>query len=555
MRLSQEIHFNWTKKKTIFFVGGLIIIGLSIFSYFFFFQNAFSKDDVSLEISGPKEMVSGKNASWVVSLYNQSEVKIENLDLTFEYPSGVFEENGEIKKREQKEIKELLPGEKKTESFSGIIFGAKEEIKEAKAFLVYSPQKLSTKFENQTSFSTRVSDTSIVFSLELPAKANSDEEFSFSLVWQSGFDFPLKNVQLWLSLPEEFEISSNEAKIEKEPGDAGKMIFDLGVLNEGEGGRKDIKGKIKGKVGNEKFFRADFGIFDEKLYEFIPLISLEKSIKITTSTLDVFLKVNGEGNYMASSGERLSFIVDFMNTGEDIYRNLNLEIELESNALDFSTIKASSGKIEGKKIMFSSESFSDLLFLGPYGKSSVGFSAKIKDYDSSFHPQNGLIKQKITFGTIEKEFQTKISSKISFSENIYYNLPKPLDEIEASGKFPLEIGEETDLAVWWNVENMGNELSDVKIETVLPEGVSFTGKVFPEETEFDFDEETRKLILNIGNISAYAAAPEIFAVQVKIIPEDLQEIIVDKTKITGKDNWTEKVFEIEEAAKSIDLIQ
>ena len=70
-----------------------------------------------------------------------------------------------------------------------------------------------------------------------------------------------------------------------------------------------------------------------------------------------------------------------------------------------------------------------------------------------------------------------------------------------------------------------------------------------------YHERKRKLVLNIGSVSAYTAAPKIFAIQVKIIPENLQEIIVDKTKITGKDSWTEGVFEIEEAAKGADSIQ
>ena len=554
MNLNREIHFNWTKKKTACFVGILITIGLGVFIYFFFFQNVFSKDNILLEISGPEEAMSGKKVSWLVSFHNQSEVKIENLNLTFEYPVGIFEEDGGIKKREEKTIKKLLPGEKKSESFSGIIFGSKEEVKEAKASLLYSPQGFSTQFENQSSFSTRISNTSIVFSLELPTKVNSDEEFPLSLAWQSGFGFPLKNAQVRLSLPERFEKVSE--RTENETRESEKIIFEIGTLNENEGGKRNLKGKIKGEVGEEMIFRADFGIFDEELYEFISLVSSEKVIKITTSTLDVFLKVNGEGGYIALPGSNLSFIVDFMNTGENIYRNLNLEIELESNALDFSTIKAAGGKVDGKKIIFSSESFSDLLFLGPYGKGSVGFSSKVKDYDSSFHPENGLIKEKITFGTIEKEFQTKISSKISFSKNIYYNLPDSFQEkIETSGKFPLEIGEETTLVIGWNIENMGNKLLEVKIETALPENVSFQEKVFPSETEFDFDAATRKLILNIGSVSAYTAVPKIFAIQVKIIPENLQEIIVDKTKITGKDSWTEKVFEIEEAAKGADSIQ
>lgn len=545
---------NWNTKKTWILLIIIFVIFLGIGIYFFFFQNTFSKENVSLQINGTKEVISGKEIVWLVSFKNQSEVALENTNLIFEYPSGVFDKEGEIKKRDQKDVGGILPGEEKSESFSGFIFGTKEELKEAKASLVYHPEGLSTEFENEVSFQMMISETSVIFSMELPSKVNPDEEFPLSLDWQSGFSFPLQNAQVRLSLPEGFKRLTQEFEDEEELQNV--VIWDLGSLNEGEGSKRELRGKIKGEPGEEKLFKAEFGIFDEKLYEFIPLSQTQRTVKIITSTLDISQKINGDYNYIASPGDELNYIIEFKNTGESQYENLTINIEIESNALDFQTLKpVSGGKVEGKKISFSYDNFPNLLRIGPYGEGSVGFTAEVKKYDSSFHPDKGIIIEKITFGTVEKEFQTKVSSEVSFSENIYYNLPDTLQgNFDILGPYPMAQDQESTLVIAFKLENLGNNLKEAKVETLLPSWVSFDNKVYPENTLVNFDPSSRKLVLDIGNL--YSSTPsQVFAIQIKIRPATIPEVILNQVKFTGKDSWTDRVFEITLPSKSTDSIQ
>ena len=61
---------------------------------------------------------------------------------------------------------------------------------------------------------------------------------------------------------------------------------------------------------------------------------------------------------------------------------------------------------------------------------------------------------------------------------------------------------------------------------------------------FNFNETTRELVLSVGNLSSYLPS-KIFAFQVKITPDTLPTTVIGKAKLTGKDAWTYKVFEIE----------
>lgn len=534
----------------------LVIFSLSIFIYFFFFRNVFSRENIILKLSAPEEINSGEEITWLLSIKNQSEVKIQNLNLIFEYPSGVLDKEGLVKKRETKVIDEILPGDEKKENFSGVIFGKKDEVKKASAFLNYTPENLTLKFESQTPFLTRISKTSVLFFMEIPTKVNPREEFPISLKWQSGFGFPLENVEVRLLVPEEFE--ETWTKTPREAIDK-TIIFKIGILNENEGGQTQIKGELDAKVGDQKLFKADFGIFDETLYTFIPLASKEIAVKIVSSTLDIFRKINGEYDYNASPGETLNYIIEFKNTGEDIYRDLTLIVELESDVLDFSAIVAPGGKQEGKKIIFSSKNFPDLLFLGPYGEGEVGFKVNVKEYTKTFHPQNGQIRENIIFGGIEKTFQTKVSSMTSFSQEVYFTKEKlPLqvkDFFENTGPFPLQSNQETTLVVLFNIKNLGNSLRNVKIEIKLGENVEYLeDKVYPTDTKMDFDKDSKKLTIDVGSLSYYLPL-KIFAIQIKIKPKMFPETVVSKSKIFGKDSWLGQTFKIEVPSLNTDLIQ
>ncbi|MFH0987306.1 MAG: hypothetical protein V1841_00195 [Patescibacteria group bacterium] len=557
MNLKKEIHIRWSRKNTIIVLSFLGVIGVVAIAYFLFYKNIFSTQNIVLQVSAPKEIASGKNITWMVTIKNNSKVKIEDLSLNFEYPDGVFGKENSVKKRESKKIEGgLLPQQEISENFSGTVFGVEQEIKEAKAFLTYTPVGLSTQFESEASFSTRISDTSVSFLMDVPKRVNPNEILPISFKWQSVFSFPLENVQMRISLPEEFQRTSS--KIAGEELQDKKVILNLGTLNENQGGEIVIRGRLSGEIGDQKLFKAEFGVFDLQLYEFVALATVEESVKITSSTLDVFRKVNGSYNYTVSPGETLNYIVEFKNTGEDVYKNLELEIELDGSVLDFSTLKATGGKVDGKKIIFSSKDFPDLLLLGPYGEGEVGFKINVREYTSSFHPQNAIIRENINFGGIEKSFQSKVSSLTSFSQEIYYNkenFPSLIKNLfKNAGPYPLQSGKETTLVVVFKIENLGNQLKNLKVKTKLPSVTDFLNEVYPASSDFVFNESSKELTLGINSASAYTPS-KIFAFQVKVKPSVFPTTVIAKTRVIGTDVWTNQAVEIEVPLLDTDLIQ
>lgn len=558
MNLNRDIHINWKSKKVKYFIIFLILAVLSVGIYFFFFRNTFSTENVVVKIDTSKEASSGEEISWIVSVKNNSNIEIQNINLNFEYPSGTFDKEGSIKKREEIQINSILPQQEKTENFSGVVFGKKNEKKEPKASITYNPRGFSTEFQNETTAVTIITNSLITFNMKIPEKVDKGQEFTIVLSWQSGFSSPLENVQVKLSLPDGFirtsGITDNERPENVAEGEEtfqSKIIFDVGTLNEGEGQKVEIKGKLSGEIDDEKMFKAEIGKFDEELYEFIPLALKESSVKIISSTIEVFRKINGQANYFPVPGEKLSYIVTFKNAGEEIYRDMSLTVELESDYIDFSTLKCQGGQVSGNKIIFSSENIPELLYLGPYDEGNVGFSVDVK---KGILASNASIIEKIKINKVKKQQRTKISSQSSFYQYAYYHLPASLrGKVTTGGNFPIAENKETTLIIHWKAKNRGNNLQNAKITGTLGENVTWTGKVYAPGAKFFYDKKTKRVTLILGNMS-YNYSKD-FAFQIKIKPKKLPQDLITGSKFSGKDSWTGQTFENLSPSLSTDSIE
>jgi uncharacterized repeat protein (TIGR01451 family) len=558
--ITKKNSFNWKSKKAIFVY---ILVALAVLAtglYFFLFQNSFSKEDIVVQVTAPKEASNGENITWILAVRNNSNIKLTNIKVSFVYPQGTFNDKAEIKKMENVVIEEILPGQEVTKNFSGILLGKKNENKEVKANLIYSPQDFTAEFQTEATASTLITNSLILFSSKIPDKVDKKEQFTISLSWQSEFASPLENVQVRVTLPKGFvrtsEMNENErrdldTRNEQEATGQDRVIFDVGTLNEGEGQKIEIKGKLVGDVGDQKMFKAEIGKFDDKLYEFIPFALTEKSVKIVSSNINIFRKVNGESEYFASPGEKLSYIITFKNAGEDVYQNLSLNVKLDSSILDLSTLKSQGGKVIGDQIIYTSKEVPELLFLGPYDEGSVGFSVNVKN---GILPQNSYINEIINVDTVKKSFKTKIGSNSSLNQHAYFNLPGSLiGKIKTSGKFPLAQNKETVLVGYWELENRGNQLKNAKITFNLPENVTWTGNVYPKNALFVFDKTTKKVRLDIGNIS-YNFSKK-YAFQIKIKPSVLPQDLILNTKLSAIDVWTGQSFEVMSPNLATDSVQ
>jgi hypothetical protein len=521
----------------------LIFLLIGIFSYWTWKKNPYSKEVLKIEILGPNEVTVGKEVEFIVKYKNNGNFRLEEPELIFEPPENSLKDDQIAKRevlREEKLGNAIYPGEENTLSFKLRIFGKEGEMKIAKATMSFRPKNLKARYSRSTSFSTQIKSVPVTFEFDLPSKIENGKELNFKLDYFSNLDSPLTNLRIQVEYPKSFEFFSST------PQSIEKTEWEIPVLNKAEGGRIEIQGKILGEIGKVETFRARLGFLKEN--QFIVLKEIEKGVEIVKPSIFLRQEINGNPEYVAAPGEWLHYTIYFKNIGDEEMKNLFLISKLEGDAFDFQTIKSDLGECKpgDDSVIFDWRRVPKLQYLAPTDEGKVDFWIKLKD--DLGNVRNPFLKNKIFILQMREEFITKISSRIEvFQKGFYY------DEVFGnSGPIPPRVGEATTYTIFWQVKNYYSDVKDVKVRAKLPEYVSLTGKIFPEEmaSKFSFDPNSREIVWSLGELKGgegISTPPKTIAFQISFSPTESQRgqtpEIIGEVKISGEDSWTGKTLE------------
>ncbi len=188
-----------------------------------------------------------------------------------------------------------------------------------------------------------------------------------------------------------------------------------------------------------------------------------------------------------------------------------------------------------------------LQFLAPGEEGSVEFWVNVKDgwAKEDAVPNKSILKNEVSVSQVKELFETKINSKLTLSQ-------KGAFEDEAfgnSGPIPPRVGETTTYTIIWQVQNLYNNVGNVKARAVLPPNVNLTGKIFPEDekNKFTFDSMSREIVWDIGALSVEGENVNLqksIAFQVALIPLQNQRglvvTLINVAEISGEDQFTER---------------
>jgi len=530
------------RRKTIIFLV-IIFVVVAIIGFWSWRGGTYSKEVLKLEILGPTEADLGQEVEYIVKYKNNGNFRLENPQLVFEPPSLSMKDE-EIFRNQVLGAESLgeaiYPGEEKNISFKIRLLGKEGEAKLAKATLSYQPKDLKAKYESSTTFTTTIKSAPLTFEFDLPSKINSGEEFRFRLNYFSNLEYSLGGIRIQIEYPSDFEF------IESSPKSLDKTDWDISVLNKGQGGRIEVAGIVSADAGEVKIFRAKMGIWKDG--EFILLKEAEKGVEVVNPTVYLRQEINKNPQYSAVPGEWLHYEIYFKNIGDDSLSNLFMVSKLTGEAYDLQTVKSDVGNCKpgDNSVIFDWRKISKLQYLAPTEEGMVDFWIKVKD--DLGNVKNPYLSNKIFISQVEQEFVTKVSSKIELVQKGYYQ-----DEVFGnSGPVPPKVGEQTTYTIMWYVKNYYSDVKDVKVKTVLPEGVELTGKIFPEDasSKIAFDSQSREIVWSVGDVAkgeGVLASGRNIAFQISFIPTESQRgqtpNIMNDIVITGEDSWTDNLLQ------------
>lgn len=514
---------------------------LGVVGFWYYQRNIFSKEVLKLEILGSEEVTMGEEIEYLVKYKNTGQITLEEAKLTFEYPENSMpSEGGNL--RIEKKIEDIYPGGEETVSFKGRILGKENEVKVAKAWLDFRPKNLKAFFESSTTRTSTIKSVPLTFEFDLASRAESGRDLTFSLNYFSNCDFPLSNLGIEVEYPSGFEF------VEAKPKALEKTDWEISLLNKTEGGRIEIKGKLVGELFEQKIFKATLGIWKDN--QFIVLKEAQKGVEIIKPSIYISLQINGSPNFIASLEDLLYYEIFFRNIGDKPFENLFLAVQLEGQAFDLDTLRADVGEFrKGENtILWDSRVLPKLRFLEAGEEEKVEFWVKLKNElpISSDKDKNPQVKAKVTLGQAREEFLTKINSKLEISQKGLFQD----STFQNSGPIPPKVGETTTYTIFWQLKNYYNDLRNVKVKANLPSQVRLTGEMNPPDARLTFDQNSREVIWEIGDLNwgtgVLTQAPEL-AFQIAITPTAEQRgqtaTLISQAKIIGEDNWAETNIE------------
>ena len=520
-------------------------------------------DDVSINIVGPVSVGGGEKLSLDVLVQNNNSVPIELVDLIIDYPEGTKSIDLSTDLRRSREtIGTVSSGTVVRKTISSALFGPENSSKEISASVEYRVQGSTAIFSKNKKFDIVLSASPIRISVSALKEISSGQDLDMELKIISNSANKLEKVAFSVEYPFGFVFKSSDV----EPKISNNFwVFD--ALNPGEEKIIKIKGSIQGQNEEERVFKFKTGLLKDNTNDTIGVIfnTAIHGLQIQKSFVDLAINVGGESgkNIIIGSNKEISGELVFSNNTNDKIRNLNLELYLEGAVIDEKSISAFDGFYSSSenKIFWNSETSENFTEISPRDSFVLRFEFKTNNLKTgtisitnpAIKLRAGATGKRISTSNVEEKVETIASTDLKVQTDVVVNTYSSRDE-EAFvnvGPVPPKVEVETNYNVVFEVSNNINNIKNARIETTLPSYIIYKNQFYPREENIYYDNITRKLVWNIGNMTngeGYSKSSRKVYLNVSLIPSISQigqsPLLVNKSKFNATDEFTGKNIEL-----------
>lgn len=532
-------------------------------------RSSFSKARVDIDIEASDDIASGEKIVLTVKYKNNNRVALTNVQLIVDYPSGTFSLEGKEIFQQQKEIGAIPRKSEGQEEFRVRFVGQKGDIKNIIAKLAYRPQNINSEFENSSTFRLEINSVLIELDIEGSEKTIFGQEVNYLIHYKNKTNKEIANLRLELEYPDDFEFKEanpSPITIEEETAQEKNNIWQIDSLKSGEEKTIELKGILRGEEGENKILKALVGKMENEV--FLQYSQTEYVTQISPSPLVINLKIEGiEDECNLNPGQKLNYKIDFKNNTDIALSELILKARFDDSVFDFKKIN-----LEGKGffdsrekiITWSGAEIKELSLLEPNQFGQVSFSIEIKEFlpiysvdDKNFQAKVLAEIQTLTVPAkfsvselrIEKELVCKINSQLNLDTRVYYYESEP--GIINTGPIPPKVDMLTKYTVHWEISNTSNALENVRIQTILPQGIEWLNSYINNvsSSRISYNERTKEVIWEIDRVPAGVGVvlpmyELIFQIGLRPSVNQIGQAstLINESSAEGKDKFTGKIL-------------
>ncbi len=561
----EEKFFMKTSIFKKFFIFSIIffIFALGYASYVFFDNsNSVSNDNITISVQSNSFTAGGEEYPLLLEIVNRNNSPLELVDLLVEYPKGSQVSKTQTNSSQNNEHLRLslgtIPaGAVKSENVKLILFGEQGSIRQIKISLEYRIKGSNAIFVKNKTYEVTITSTPINLSVDAPIEINSNQDITLGVKATLNATKPFSKILIRVDYPIGFKF------IKAIPSPSlGNNIWNLGDLSPGAERNISIVGKmIDTFAGEEKVFRVWSGSQSTSDKFLIGTIfnSLEHIVTIKKPSIEARLLVNSvyQREYAIDTKTPIQGQIQWKNNLETKINDLEIRAKIYGNAVDRKTIRAERGFYNSSQnlIVWDKNSQSKFSEINPGDSGVVSFSLSPL---SLFSALDGILSSptiNIDVSIKGKQAQnsgviTELSSKESkviriisdvglSTKALYYS-----GSLTNKGPIPPKAERKTTYTIVWSLSNTANNISKVQVRTTLPPWVRFIGPFSGGSEDLIYDDVTKEIIWNVGNLSKGANITEAgreVSFQIELTPSLSQvgamPIIINDTILTGHDDF------------------
>lgn len=551
-----------SKKSIVYYIIIAILFGALLFEGYLLGQKLSSqKTGIQININSADNVLVGEVFPLDVVYKNDSANLLQNTDLIVELPNNIkilgMENNGQIYK---KTLGDLGTGTNNVERLYLVAMGTPNRIDNIKATLQYNIAGFSGRFEKSKVQTITIGGPIIDYNLSVPEKIVSGEEFTIKLTFKNNSNQSIPQLRLQLYYPLGFTFTSADINPVE-----GNNLWIWGDLQPYQSGEINVRGIIVGEVGTY----YEIGLEASLISQDQPIVFDKKttSVSILKAPLNLAIYVNNSRDYIARNGEMLEYRIDYQNNTEIALSEVIIKAELEGAMFNYQSVMTN-GYFDSlkKQIIWNAGNTPDLKLVDRGKGGSVTFKIfTTSDYPArSFKDKGQTLKVKatiespsvppksnLTSTTAVAQITTKILGRVDFQ---YYALFRDAASgIVNKGSLPLKVGKTTNFTIHWKIINYNNDLSEVTIKTILPQGISWTNVIAGNYGDLkpEYNERTSELVWRIKEVPAFSGIlmpPYELIFQVAATPS-INQVgsymeLIKETTFSATDKFTGQTIEL-----------
>lgn len=502
----------------------ILAFGLAIFAgTYWFSSDKTSGVEIVFQLSNDQTIKVGQPFDLTINVINDSDSILSSSKLTLVLPEGVvLAGEPEDKNVTNKILGDIGVGGTSSQDFKLIVLNNPNSVKNLEAVLAYNIGSSSSRFEEKKGFNLMVGESAVSLKLEVPEKTLSDDNFEVQVSYKNNSDINVRDLELKIDYPPVFKFYKSTLK-----PDDGVDTWDLGGLNKNSENKFTVTGSLIAPPNTKVDFKAHLRM--SILGQAYNINEQVVSVMIDTSPFEIKINLNESDNYVAKPGDVLNYIVTFP-----------------------SQLSSLSAQLSGEMLDWGGYGNYALNWNNPV--SPVTFQAKVKSNYSikRLGDKNFLIKasaegrldNKISVAKLE----TKVGGKVEVKAKGFFRDASA--GILNNGSLPPKVGQSTDFTIHWLLSNYGTDIKNVRVSTILPEGVEWTGRTkssLPVGPVYSFS--TREVSWSLERILATSGAlgdPIEAVFQVTLTPTAAMigkyASLIGATQITAVDEFTEQIL-------------